>query len=101
MIGQDELSESARYMDALSEEHGLESWASINNIDTEGLHYVAAQRALRVAMLMDGQNPMLLSRTEKTQITLSKQVEVLLPHLTALAMDGLGIGIHAGRQSRR
>jgi hypothetical protein len=98
MIGLDELAESARYMDALSEEHGFEKWADLSNLDAEGLIYVAEQRALRAAMLMDGQNPTLLSRTEKTTITLSPEVQNLMPHLTSLAMDGIGIGVHAGRQ---
>lgn len=98
MIGQDELSESARYMDALSEEHGFEKWAELNSIEPQGLTYVAEQRALRAAMLLDGQDPRLLSRTEVTTIKLSERIRDLMPALTAMAMDGMGIGIHAGRQ---
>src|SRR3954454_5480899 len=98
MIGRDELAESARYSDAMSEEHGFEGWAKHQGIEVDGLHYVAAQRALRAAMLMDGQDPSLLSRTEKTRINLSPHVEVLLPSLTALTMDSLVIGIQTGRQ---
>jgi len=97
MIGQDELAESARYMDALSEEHGFTDWARLMSLDPEGMMYVAEQRALRAAMLMDGQDPTLLSRTEKTKITLSPEVQKLMPHLTGLSMDGMGIGIHSGR----
>jgi len=98
MIGKDELAESARYMDALSEEHGFEMWADLSNLDPDGLMYVAEQRALRAAMLIDGQDPTLLSRTEKTTITLSPEVQKLMPHLAGLSMDGIGIGLHAGRQ---
>ena len=98
MIGRDELAESARYMDALSEEHGFEKWAELQHINPEGLMYVAQQRALRAALLMDGQDPRLLSRTEKTKVTLSPVIRDLLPALSALAMDGMGIGISAGRQ---
>ncbi|HWI69517.1 MAG TPA: hypothetical protein VNS88_14280 [Nitrospiraceae bacterium] len=98
MIGKDELSESARYMDALSEEHGFDKWADLTNVHPDGLMYVAEQRALRAAMLIDGQDPTLLSRTQKTSITLSPEVQKLMPHLTGLSMDGIGIGLHAGRQ---
>lgn len=98
MIDREELAESARYMDALSEEHGFERWAELANIDATGMHYVAGQRALRAAMILDGQDPTKLSRTQKTKVVLSKEVRELLPTLTAVAMDGIGIGIHAGRQ---
>ena len=98
MITQDDLAESARYMDALSEEHGFEKWAELQSIDPEGMAYVAQQRALRAAMLLDGQNPSALSRVVKTKVVLSSRVLDLLPALTALAMDGIGIGISAGRQ---
>ena len=98
MIGQDELSESARYMDALSEEHSFTDLARMMDLDPEGLTYVAEQRALRAAMLMDDQDPTLLSRTEKTAITLPLWLRQLMPTLTTLAMDGIQIGIHAARQ---
>jgi hypothetical protein len=98
MIGKDELAESARYMDAMAEEHGFEQWAEINKIDAGGLWYVAQQRALRAAMLIDGQDPTLLSRTEKTEIHLSEHVQEMMVHLTSVAMDGIGIGIGAARQ---
>jgi hypothetical protein len=101
MIGQDELAESARYMDALAEEHGFEGWAKMSGIDADGLNYVAAQRALRAAMLMDGQDPSKLSRTKKTKVKLSPPIMDLLPALTALSMDGLGIGIDAGKKAIR
>ena len=101
MIGRDELAESARYTDALSEEHGFDTLAELQQIDGQGLMYVAQQRALRAAMLMDGQDPGKMSRTKKTKIVLPPMIRELLPALTALAMDGLWIGIHAGRQDAR
>ena len=101
MIGFDELAESSRYMDALSEEQGYDAVVSLNGIDSEGLLYVAQQRALRAAMLMDGQDPSKLSRTVKTNVTLTKQIELMLPSLTALALDNLIIGVHAGRRAGR
>ena len=98
MIGQEELSESARYLDALSEEHSYTDLARMMDIDPEGLIYVAEQRALRAAMLMDSQDPTLLSRTEVTSVKLSLWVQKLMPTLTSLAMDGINIGIHSARQ---
>jgi hypothetical protein len=101
MITLDNLSESARYMDALSEEHGFEGWARLADVDPEALSYVAGQRALRAAMIMDGQDPSKLSRTEKTTVNLSPHIREMLPTLTALSMDGLGIGLDAGRKAER
>jgi hypothetical protein len=101
MIGQDDLSLSARYMDALSDEYAGDDqgWvANLLNTDPEGLVYVAQQRALRAAMILDGQDPRALSRTEKTAIRLSPEIDNLMPALTALSIDGMTIGLHAGRQ---
>lgn len=98
MIGQDELAESARYMDALAEEHSYTDLARMMDLDPEGWQYVAEQRALRAAMLMDGQDPTLLSRTEVTSVKLPLWLQQLMPALTTLAMDGIVIGVHAGRQ---
>lgn len=95
MITKDNLLEAAAYSDARSEEHGIDEWAVQNNIDLEGLMYVAKQRALRSAMIMDGQDPSLLSRTEPTQVTLSEDAEAMMLHLTALSMDGIAIGLTA------
>ena len=71
MIDVQRWRKSARYMDALSEEHDFEMWPRLFNVDQQSLHYVAQQRALRCAMMMDGQDPTLLSRTEKTDVHLS------------------------------
>jgi len=101
MIGQDDLSLSARYMDALSDEYegGDQGWVNrLLDVDFEGMHHVAHQRALRAAMILDGQDPRLLSRTEPTPINLSPGIEKLMPALAALSLDGITIGIHAGRQ---
>ena len=98
MIGKDELAESARYMDAISEERGFNGWADTMKVDGEGMVYIAEQRALRAAMIIDGQDPTKLSRTEKTTVHLSEEVQKLMPHLVGLNMDGMGIGLHAGRR---
>lgn len=100
MIGRDELAESARYQDALAEEHKWLDYCKLVNVDPEGLEYVAHQRALRAVMLIDGQDPSKRSRTEKTTVDLSPQAESLLLPLTALAMDGIAIGLDAARKAR-
>jgi hypothetical protein len=101
VIGQDDLALSARYMDALSDEYEGEGQGWVNallDVDYEGMYYIASQRALRAAMILDGQDPTALSRTEKTPVKLSPEVERLMTALTALSMDGITIGLHAGRQ---
>jgi hypothetical protein len=99
MIGRNELAEAARYNDAISEERGFEGWARSYDVDPEGLQYIAEQRALRVAMLIDGIDPRKMSRTEMTHVALTPEVRELMTSLTALAMDGIGIGLAARRQS--
>jgi predicted acyl esterase len=101
VIGQDDLAVSARYMDALSDEYEGrdQGWVTrLLDVDYQGMYYIASQRALRAAMILDGQDPSALSRTEKTVINLSPEIEKLMPALTALSMDGITIGLHAGRQ---
>ena len=101
MIGIGELAESARHQDALSEEHEFEDYCRLIGVEIQGFQYIANQRALRLAMMIDGQDPRKLSRTEKTAINLSPEVRQLMPHLTSLSMDGIAIGIDAGRRRQR
>ena len=101
MIGIDELAEAARFQDALSEEHDFDDYCRIIGVDYDGFQYLANQRALRCAMMLDGLDPSKMSRTEKTPINLSPRAQQLMSHLTALAMDGIAIGLHAGRQRER
>ncbi len=101
MIGLDELAESARHQDALSEEHGFEDYCRLIGVDVQGFQYIANQRALRLAMMIDGQDPRSLSRTEKTAVNLSPEVQRLMHHLTSLSMDGIAIGIDAGKRRIR
>ena len=95
MIDKDALAEAARYNDAAVEEHGLETWLKQNAIDAAGLFYIIEQRALRAAMLVDGQDPTKMSRTEMTTVNLSPQVKKLLPYFQAAVLDGIAIGIKA------
>jgi|SRR4051794_23880089 hypothetical protein len=98
MIGVDELAESARYQDALAEEHEFEDHCKLLGVDQEAIEYVAHQRALRCAMLLDGQDPRALSRTEKTPIDLSPAAQQMMPTLAALSLDGIAIGLDAARK---
>jgi hypothetical protein len=101
MIGQDDLAVSARYLDALNDEYAGDDMGWVDrllNVDFKGLQYVAQQRALRAAMILDGQDPRAMSRTERTPIHLSPEIEKMMPALTALSIDGISIGLHAGRQ---
>jgi hypothetical protein len=47
-------------------------------------------------MVLDGLDPMALSRTEPTAITLGDDAQRLLPMLRAVLLDGIAIGLAAG-----
>ena len=98
MIHRDDLALAARHLDAMAEEQGMEYVVRLHKLDEEGALYVAEQRALRTAMMLDGQDPGALSRTEKTPVTLSNEARTLMPHLTALSLDGIMIGIRTAQQ---
>lgn len=95
MIDRKALLEAARNNDAMSEEYGIEEWLRRRDIDPAGLIYVVKQRALRSAMLLDGQDPTALSRTEETPVTLSDDAEAMMPILQAAVLDGIAIGVTA------
>lgn len=57
MIGQDQIAESVRNADAVSEERGLEALCRERGVDLEGLSYVAMQRGLRGVMALRGDDP--------------------------------------------
>ena len=89
----DQFKEAARYVDAGVEEHGLEGWLRLRNVDPDALRYVVGQRALRAAMLHDGIDPTKLSRTEPTSIELSAEAAAMMPLLRAVALDGIATGL--------
>jgi hypothetical protein len=101
MINRDELAESARYLDARSEELETLDLIKKDGIDPDGIVYIAEQRALRCAMILDGQDPRLLSRTEKTPVALSPEIKAMMPHLIGLSLDGMLIGIDTLRRKIR
>lgn len=93
MITSDALLEAARYSDARTEEHGLEQVIEQAGIDSEALAYVANQRALRAAMILDGQDPRKLSQTEDSSVTLGPEAAKMMSYLGAMFMDGVVVGI--------
>jgi hypothetical protein len=95
MIGKDELAEAARYADARAEELGLQEWAKQVGVDIDGLVYVANQRALRAAMIVDGQDPTNMPLDRMTTVRLSPAVRELLPFLTTVVIDGFALGFTA------
>jgi hypothetical protein len=97
MIDRKSLLEAARYADARHEELGLEGWATQENIDYEALIYVGRQRGLRVALLLSGHDPRVLSQTEPTDVSdlLTPEAEELMSYFAAATMDGIAIGIKA------
>lgn len=93
MIDRKQFAESARYMDAQAEELGFEGFVAAKGVDLPGLLYIAEQRALRAAMMADGQDPTKLSRTQLTAVNLSPGARQLMPILQAAVMDGIFIGL--------
>ena len=93
MIGKTAFAEAARDADALTEEYGLQETLRRRVIDLAGVMSIAQQRALRAAMIFDGQDPTELSRTETTQVQLSPRAQEVMAILHAVALDGVAIGI--------
>ena len=98
MITKSELADAARYTDALTEEYGLQETMRRQGIDLAGVMYIAEERALRAAMIFDGQDPTELSRTETTQVQLSPPAQEVMATLQAVALDGVAIGITVKQQ---
>lgn len=95
MIGKDEIAKAARDADDQASELGLPGWCEANGVDLTGLLYVAEQRALRAAMVMEGQDPRTLSRTEFSVVELKPSSKALIPFLTSVILDGFAIGVTA------
>ena len=93
MIDQKAFAEAARNNDAMASEYGIEEWMRTRDVDVAGLLYIIKQRALRAAMLVDGNDPRTLSRTEETTVQLSDKAEEMMSILQAAVLDGIAIGI--------
>lgn len=102
MIGRDELYEAARYLDAQSDE-GLTLPEITKGLDVEqdGLDATAEQRANRLAMLLDGQDPRKLSKTEVTHVKISADIARLIPLFMSIWLDGCSVGLRAEQTRQR
>jgi hypothetical protein len=91
-----ELLEAARYVDAtLSEHNDLVRWYRDRGIAIEDVAYLASQRALRAGMVLEGQDPTLLSRSVPSPVTLRDETKLLVPTFAAVWIDGMAIGWQA------
>ncbi len=90
MIGKNEIAEASRNADAITEEHeDLPGYWRERGVEIDGLTYVAEQRALRAAMMLDGQHP---NQAPGSTVRLSAEAEKLQPLLAAVFMDGFVAG---------
>lgn len=103
MLDKDAIATACRYNDAQLAELGdsLEAWATQNEIDINGLIYVAEQRAIRAGLVASGVDPRRLSRTHFSRVALSPEQGRELPMRMALWMDAFGAGVLAARQEQR
>lgn len=102
MITADAIAEAARYTDALLEEVGsLEAWAKMHEIDSQGLAYVAMQRALRMAFARDGGDPEALPRDQFVTLQISASSQAEMSYLSACWMDGFAAGLLTERKKNR
>lgn len=101
MIGKDQISEAVRCNDALAEENlDFEAFWEAQDVSIRDLTYVAHQRALRAAMVYDGQDPRAMSRTHPTPVNLSPEALALIPTLVAAWVDGFAAGLRLNPNER-
>ncbi len=99
MIGKDQIAAACRHIDAISEEQqDFRAYMAERGVDAEGLTYIALQRALRAAMILNGQDPTKLSRTEFTPVSLPRELEAILPNLAALFIDGFAVRMQVDKE---
>lgn len=89
-IDRDRILTAVRNADRETEIHGLQHWMQSHNVSISGLIYVANQRALRGAMVIDGQDP--TNRTT-TVVDLPPEIEAQLPTIAATWIDGFAAGL--------
>lgn len=92
---------AARYNDAEAEDHPLHKVIEKHGLDAAAYMHIAEQRAIRAVMMMSGQDPTKMSRSEVTAIEFSDEQKALLPSLTSVYMDGIFIGWRANQLSEQ
>jgi len=94
-IGKVEIAAAARKSDKAAKELGsLELVVETMGIDFQGFHYIMDQRAMRAAMLLDGQDPTKMSQAVMTPVRLSERANRMMTVLTAAVIDGFMIGMY-------
>jgi hypothetical protein len=93
MIRYEQIAETCRYMDAQADEGiALEEIARQRGVDLDDLTRAAMQRALRIGMIISGQDPRKLSKTHKTAVDLPPETRELLVPLQLAFLDGFIAG---------
>jgi len=92
VIGYDEIARAVRFMDSEAEALGLEVLLRQRGIDVEGLFHAAEQRALRVAMIISGQDPTTFPRDRLSAVDLDEKTRELLSPLQLAFIDGFVAG---------
>lgn len=93
MLTKDNIAEAVRYADARSEELGtLDAYCEAEGVELSGLVYVANQRALRMAMILDGQHPNPPGAARVSAVELPPEVERLIPVFASAWLDGFNAG---------
>jgi len=88
------MTEAARNLDAIAEEHGLERTVEDLDLDLKAVLYVAKQRALRLTVLTHrGAEALKQLNTGTTQaVSLSVIEQSMVMDYTLALLDGLVIG---------
>lgn len=90
MLNRDDIARACRHNDAIVEESGdLPGFFTERDVDFDGLTYLAEQRALRVAMILDGQDP---NPSRPRAISLPPHLNALMPMFASLFIDGFAAG---------
>ena len=93
MIDYHEIGSTCSRMDTIAEERGLENVLRDMHVELRGLFDAAEQRAIRIAMILDGQDPRPLGRRQgKTNVNLSPRAREMLKYLQLAFVDGFVAG---------
>ena len=93
MIDYREIASTCSRMDTLAEERGLEIVLRDEHIELRGLFEAAEQRAIRIAMIMDGEDPRPFGRMKgKQPVHLSPRARAMMRYLQMAFVDGFVAG---------
>jgi hypothetical protein len=92
MIGYKEIAQTTSKLDEYAKGKSLDVISRERGIDAEDLYRAARQRALRIGMLMAGQNPDELPKDRMSHVTLPPEIEQNLHWLATAFVDGFIAG---------